>query len=244
MAGNKLLKIITKQLITNYAYSIVASPDHNGIVIRYNVPDISPLKKECAAAGIEIGEGELSHMASDMLQEMTSISKGMIPMNALLKEREFLVGECLHIALANRDELTVLKVEPERWWVMDATGTVAEYKSRFVYFEGEFASGRTIRMDGMDIEIESLNFYTSTELSRRMDFALSPSFHKTAYDGISMEELLIVPAYHIVKNLKREGEVDIKQWIAYLKKATDHSIDCSTAWMVANAVVDNFELLY
>ena len=248
MEENKLYKFICNILLDNFAYSLVVDKNHEGIkqlFIKFrDCYDIEPLIEECENAGISIKEGSLNLILNEVRNDLKKVSMELCLLNFSMLERHFFIGERLHLRLSSRKLMDIVKVDDGRWWVMRATQDNSFMQGQFVYIHDIIGPGREINIAEKILRIESVYFFIPNRKSVIVDQIICPGFYSHKFGNSSLEEVLIIPAYRIAEKILSDGEVSFSVWNNYLKKAYKYSFDISTAWHVANAVINNYDILY
>ena len=248
MEENKVFSLVCKVLINQFAYSLVIDNDYDGnkqMLINFrNCYDMAPLMEECEYAGIYIKEGALGIVLNDAKSALRKYSEGHLSLDFSMAEDELFVGERLRLKLLSMDIVDVVKVESGRWWVMNATNGSASLCGQFVSIHDSIGPNREMSIEGRVLKIDSVSFLVSDTMSRLVDRIMCPGFYHHQLDGSSLEEILIVPAYKIAESLSHNTELKFNKWMDYLNTAHKYSFDCSTAWNIANAVINNFQILY
>lgn len=248
MEENKVFSLVCKVLINQFAYSLVINNDYDGnkqMLINFrNCYDMAPLMEECEYAGIYIKEGALGIVLNDAKSALRKYSEGHLSLDFSMAEDELFVGERLRLKLLSRDIVDVVKVESGRWWVMNATNGSASLCGLFVSIHDSIGPNREITVEGKVLRIESVFFLVPNKMSRLVDQIMCPGFYHHTLDDSSLEEILIVPAYKMAESLLYDPELQFNKWMDYLNTAHKYSFDSSTAWNIANAVINNYHILY
>ena len=248
MEENKVFSFVCKVLIEQFAYSLVVENDYEGnkqMLINFsNCYDITPLMEECEHMGLKIKEGALGIVLNDAKSSLRKISVELLSLDFSMAENEFFVGERLRLKLISGAIVDIVKVESGRWWVMHATNGSASLCGLFVSINDSIGPNRVITVEGKELRIEFVFFLVSNKLSRLVDRVMSPGFYHHKLDDSSLEEILIVPAYKMAESLSYDPELKFNKWMDYLNTAHKYSFDSSTAWNIANAVINNFQILY
>lgn len=248
MEENKVYKLIYKILLDNFAYSLVIDNSHEGtkqLLIKFrDCYDIEPLIEECRNAGISIKQGCLGLILSEARNELKQVAMEFCQLNFSILQRNLFIGERLQLRLSSRASIDIVKVDDERWWVMRATQDNFFMQGQFVYIHDIIGPGREINIAEKILRIESVYFFIPNRKSMIVDQIICPGFYSHKLGNSSLEEVLIIPAYRIAEKILSDGEVSFSVWNNYLKKAYKYSFDMSTAWHVANAVINNYDILY
>lgn len=248
MEENKVYKLIYKILLDNFAYSLVIDNSHEGtkqLLIKFrDCYDIEPLIEECRNAGISIKQGCLGLILSEARNELKQVAMEFCQLNFSILQRNLFIGERLQLRLSSRASIDIVKVDDERWWVMRATQDNFFMQGQFVYIHDIIGPGREINIAEKILRIESVYFFIPNRKSMIVDQIICPGFYSHKFGNSSLEEVLIIPAYRIAEKILSDGEVSFSVWNNYLKKAYKYSFDMSTAWHVANAVINNYDILY
>ena len=248
MEENKVFSLVCRVLIEQFAYSLVVDNDYDGnkqMLINFsNCYDIKPLMEECEHVGLEIKEGSLGIVLDDAKSTLRKISVELLSLDFSMAENEFFVGERLRLKLLSRVIVDIVKVESGRWWIMHATHDSASLCGLFVSIHDSIGPNREITVEGKVLRIESVFFLVPNKISRLVDQILCPGFYHHTLDDSSLEEILIVPAYKMAESLLYDPELKFNKWMDYLNTAHKYSFDSSTAWNIANAVINNYHILY
>lgn len=248
MEENKTYRLIYKHLLEQYAYSLVVGNDSEGnkqLLLDFrNCYDIEPLVKECKSNGINLGDGSLGVILSEAKNNLRQMSVGSYPLNLSLAEHEFFIGERLRLRTLSRAIVDMVKVEDGRWWVMQATQDISFLRGLFVCFKNNIGPNMEMELAGKILKIDTANFIVSNKTSMIVDKILCPGLYRYGLDSSSLEDILIIPAYKMAEYLLSNTEIKYSTWNNYLEKAYGHSIDSSTAWNIANAVINNYDVLY
>ena len=248
MEENNVFSLVCKVLIEKFAYSLEVDNDYDGnkqMLINFrNCYDITPLMEECEHVGLEIKEGALGVVLNDAKSALRKNSVELLSLDFSMAENEFFVGERLRLKLLSRAIVDLVKVESGRWWVMHATNNSASLCGLFVSINDSIGPNRVITVEGKELRIEFVFFLVSNKMSRLVDRVMCPGFYHHKLDDSSLEEILIVPAYKMAESLSYDPELKFNKWMDYLNTAHKYSFDSSTAWNIANAVINNYHILY